>query len=248
MIRPYALPCLLASACLAAPAATKADTDRAIEAAARRSYNFRVHLKGDAIHVVAKGGDVTLTGTVADPFHKSLAEETVLGLRGVKSVDNRLVPREQAPSAPSDPWLATSVKNALRFHRNVDASATHVEARGGVVTLSGDVSSAAQKELTADIARNVEGVTEVKNDLKVVGTAAPKPLAVKIDDASLTAQVKAVLLAHRGTRMLATKVKTDRGVVTLGGEARNAVEKDLAQRLAAGVKGVKRVDNRMTVQ
>ena len=44
--------------------------------------------------------------------------------------------------------------------------------------------------------------------------------AEKIDDASITAQVKMALLLHRSTSALQTTVKTKRGVVTLGGKAK----------------------------
>ncbi len=56
-----------------------------------------------------------------------------------------------------------------------------------------------------------------------------------------------MLLAHRGTRMLATHVRTDRGTVTLRGEARHPAEKDLVVRLTSDVRGVRRVRNLMTV-
>ena len=235
---------LLAPACLAAAP----DADGRIVATAQKSYNFRVHLKGDAIQVASRDGRVTLSGTVADGFHKALAEETVKGIDGVQSVDNRLIAQADAPAAPPDPWLVTKVLAALRYHRNVDAAATRVTARDGVVTLDGTASSPVHKALAGDIAENVDGVRSVVNNLEVATSPArPRTLAEKIDDASVTAQVKAVLLAHRGTHMLTTRVKTRRGVVTLQGEARNPAEKELVRRLVSDVNGVKRIVNRMTV-
>jgi hyperosmotically inducible periplasmic protein len=239
---------LLAALCVAAPATLAGkDLDARIEAAARNSYNFRVHLKEDAIQVASSGGTATLTGTVANEFHKALAEETVASIPGVKAVVNQLVIKVDTQGAQPDPWLATKVRTALRYHRNLDDAATKVEAKDGVITLSGRVGSVAQRALAADIARNVDGVTDVKNDLKVATASGEKTLAEKIDDASITAQVKAVLLAHRGTHMLTTRVKTDRGVVHIRGEARNPAEKELVQRLVTDIRGVKRVDNQMTV-
>ena len=233
---------------LLAPAQDRPDLDGRIVATAQKSYNFRVHLKGDAIQVASRDGHATLSGTVADEYHKALAEDTVKGIDGVQSVDNRLLIQSDAPAAPPDARLVTRVLAALRYHRNVDAAATHVAARDGVVTLDGTASSAAHKALAEDIAENVDGVRSVKNNLKVATSPArPRTLAEKIDDASVTAQVKAVLLAHRGTHMLTTRVKTHRGVVTLQGEARNPAEKELVLRLVSDVNGVKRIVNRMTV-
>jgi osmotically-inducible protein OsmY len=69
----------------------------------------------------------------------------------------------------------------------------------------------------------------------------------KIDDASITAQVKMTLLYHRSTSALNTSVKTKRGVVTLSGTAKSGAEMDLAAKFANDVNGVKSVNNRMTI-
>jgi osmotically-inducible protein OsmY len=243
-IRP--VPTLLLA--FAATGAAASDRDARIEAAARQSYSFKVHLKDDAIQVKSSGGQVTLTGTVSDSWRRSLAGETVAGLPGVKGVDNQLRVAPQAPAESTDAWLATKVRTALLFQRNVDAAATHVECRDGAVTLTGEARSAAQAELAAAVARDVEGVRTVTSHIRIVPAPPAKPLSRKVDDASVTAQVKASLLFHRGTHLLATKVKTDRGVVTVRGSAANAAEKDLVTRLVAGISGVRRVENRMTVE
>ena len=70
----------------------------------------------------------------------------------------------------------------------------------------------------------------------------------KIDDASITAQVKMTLLFHRSTSALNTKVETNDGVVTMSGKARNAAEKDLVTKLVNDINGVKSVNNRMTIE
>ena len=64
--------------------------DDRIESSAKKSYVFKTYLKDDDIKIQSKDGAVTLTGTVSEESHKSLAQETVAGLPGVKSVDNRL--------------------------------------------------------------------------------------------------------------------------------------------------------------
>jgi osmotically-inducible protein OsmY len=70
----------------------------------------------------------------------------------------------------------------------------------------------------------------------------------KIDDASITAQVKITLLFHRSTSALSTKVETNDGVVTVYGKASNAAEKDLVNKLVNDINGVKSVNNRMTIE
>jgi osmotically-inducible protein OsmY len=241
-------PFLLLSALTCAVAgASASDPDARIEAAARRSYNFMVILKDDTPTVSASRGVVTLTGTVANGYHKLLAEETVADLPSVKAVVNLITVQGDQPAETSDAGLVIKVRTVLLYQRQVDASATQVAVKEGIVTLSGVASSPAQRELTGEVARNVEGVKAVFNNMQVVTGAPKKSLAEKIDDASVTAQVKASLLFHRGTHMLATRVKTDRGIVTVRGAARNPAERELVTRIIAGIRGVKRVANKMTL-
>jgi hyperosmotically inducible protein len=226
------------------------EMDDRIESSVGKSYVFKTYLAGDDIKIQSKDGAVTLTGVVAEESHKSLAYETVAGTPGVKSVDNRLELKGAPPTANSDAWLTAKVKTTLLFHRSVSAGKTEVDVKDGIVTLWGEVSSQAQKELTAEYAKDVDGVKDVKNELTVSNpTKATKTtVGEDIDDASITAQVKLSLLSHRSTSAINTKVETIKGVVTLYGKARNAAEKNLATKLATDINGVKNVMNRMTVE
>jgi len=225
------------------------ETDDRIESAAKKSYVFKTYLKDDAIKAESKNGAVTLTGTVAESSHKSLAQDTVESLPGVKSVDNQLTLKGENPPEHSDGWIGAKVKTTLLFHRNVRATKTDVNVRDGVVILSGEASNLAQKELTTEYARDVEGVKEVKNEMTIAKTpASPEPTtSEKIDDASITAQVRSSLLSHRSTSALKTKVQTTEGVVTLSGTAKNAAEKSLVTKLVNDINGVTRVINNMTI-
>jgi osmotically-inducible protein OsmY len=223
--------------------------DARIEASARNTYNFKTFLKDDAIRVQCSRGVVTLSGTVVQEDHKSLAEETVSGLPGVKSVNNQLAVAGDQPSEHSDAWITMKVKTALAFHKKVSATTTTVTTQGGVVTLSGTAGSEAKKELTGEYAKDVDGVMEVRNDLVVdVGKRPFKRMEEKVDDASITAEIKTSLLFHKSTHTLATKVTTRDGVVTLHGEAVNAAEKDRVTGIAQDINGVKHVNNRMTLR
>jgi osmotically-inducible protein OsmY len=223
--------------------------DDRIEATARNSYMFKEYLQADDIKIESRDGAVTLTGIVADDFNKSLAQETVAGIPGVKSVDNKLEVKGTPPTANSDAWIRNRVKITLMFHRSVSADTTEVDVKDGIVTLRGDAASEAQKELTAEYAKDVEGVKGVNNEMTVSKNPEMTMAKVggKIDDASITAQVKMTLLFHRSTSAINTKVETKRGMVTLHGKAKNAAEKDLATKLANDIKGVKGVKNRMTI-
>jgi hyperosmotically inducible periplasmic protein len=222
--------------------------DSRIESSARASYVFRTYLQGDDIKIQSKDGAVTLTGTVSEESHKSLAEETLADLPGVKSVDNKLEVKGEIPAENSDAWITTKVKTVLLFHRNVSAL-TEIDTKDGIVTLRGEAASQAQKDLTAEYAKDVEGVKDVKNEITVGKTTKKaRSAGQKIDDSSITAQVKMTLLYHRSTSAVKTSVTTRKGVVTLTGKAKNAAERDLATKYAANVHGVKSVKNRVTIE
>ena len=232
------------------------EMDDRIELSARKSHVFRSYLGGDDIKIQSKDGAVTLTGTVSEESHKALAYETVAGLPGVKSVDNKLGLKDTPPAENSDAWLSAKVKATLLFHQSVSASKTEVDVKDGIVTLRGEAATQARKELTTEYAKDIEGVKDVNNEMTVSMPPMPSmpPISTKttvgedIDDASVTAQVKISLLYHRSTSALNTKVETNKGVVTLYGKAKNAAEKDLAAKLANDINGVKSVNNRMTVE
>jgi len=225
-----------------------ASTDSRIESSAAKSYVFKTYLKDDSIKTESKDGVVTLTGTVADASHKSLAENTVASLPGVRSVDNQLVVNGGQPAEHSDTWISMKVKSALLFHRDVSATGTTVYTKDGVVTLQGEASSMAQKDLTTEYARDIDNVKEVDNQMTIAKTPTSRATTGdKIDDASITAEVKSSLMSHRSTSAMHTGVTTTDGVVTLSGVAKNDAEKSLVTKLATDINGVTSVINNMTI-
>jgi len=226
------------------------EADSKIESSFKKTYVYQTYLKDDAVKTEAKDGVVTLTGTVAEESHKTLAQEAASSLPGVTRVDNQLATKAEVAAENADTWIGRKVKLTLMFHRNVNAGKTTVEVKDGVVTLTGQATSTAQKELTTEYANDIEGVKEVKNEMAVAATAEPaeRTSREKMDDASITAQVKTALLTHRSTSSVKTKVETRDGEVTLTGIAKNAAEKSLVTKLVTDIQGVTDVKNQMTVE
>jgi len=224
-------------------------TDSQIESSAKKSYVFKTYLKNDDIKIQSKDGVVSLTGTVSEESHKSLARDTVADIPGVKSVDSRLEVKGESPAMNSDAWLTTKIKTTLLFHRSVSAM-TEVNTKNGIVTLKGKADSQAEKDLTTEYVKDVKGVKGVNNELTVSKSSKKtnRTAGDKIDDASITSLVKMTLLYHSSTSALDTKVATKNGVVTLSGKANNETEKNLATKIVADVHGVKNVKNRMTIE
>jgi osmotically-inducible protein OsmY len=224
-----------------------AGTDRKIEEAAKASYNYRTVLE-DNVKVRSNDGVVTLTGKVQDEGDRTLAEDTVANLPGVLSVKNEIKIKPDYPEH-SDAWIALKIRSRLLVKGNVSAINTKVSVDNGVATLTGTADNAAQKELTGVYAKEIENVRSVKNDITVVEKpSATETIGEKIDDASITSQVKYALLSHKTTSALKTKVTTTDGVIGITGEATSDAEKSLVTKLAQDVRGVRSVNNNMTVR
>lgn len=223
--------------------------DRKIEHAAESSYNYRAVLE-DRAKVKADDGIVTLTGTLLDRDEKALAEDTVKNLPGVKGVKNEIKVASRHEEH-SDAWIAFKIRGQLLVKGNVSAATTTVAVQEGVVTLGGTAANLAQKELTEVYAKEIAGVKAVKNGILVKDQTAANDtdtVGDKIDDASITTQVKFALLRHKSTSAIKTKIVTDDGKIVITGEAGSDAEKSLVTKLAEDVRGVKSVSNTMTVK
>ena len=67
-----------------------------------------------------------------------------------------------------DSWLTTKVKSALAADVGLKTlTGINVDSAGSTVTLKGSVDTAANKSRAEQVARGVEGVSSVKNELTV---------------------------------------------------------------------------------
>jgi osmotically-inducible protein OsmY len=67
-----------------------------------------------------------------------------------------------------DSWLTTKVKSALAADVGLKTlTGINVDTSGSIVTLKGSVDTAANKSRAEQVARGVEGVSSVKNELTV---------------------------------------------------------------------------------
>ncbi len=140
-----------------------------------------------------------------------------------------------------DDRIEKSFKNSEAHRSELRETDISVDAEDGVVTLKGDVYSNDQKRLAEDTARSLPGVVSVVNRLEV--KAEPK----ESSDEWIALKVRGSLLYHRNVSLSDTDVHVADGVVTLTGSAETAAEKALAAQYASDIKGVKSVDNKITV-
>ena len=105
-----------------------------------------------------------------------------------------------------------------------------------------------RRRIDGECLGDIEGVKGLKNEMTVAATATPhsQSLSDRIDDASITAQVRMGLWSHRSTSGLKVAIVTTEGDVAVAGVASSQAEKDLVTKLVTDVVGGKSVTNSMT--
>lgn len=148
--------------------------DAWIDGKAETTLLLNGNLNSFDINTDVKNGTITLTGKVDSEVDKALAEELLQNLDGVSSVNNKLTVMAKKGHQDSkdnsglkDAKIATVVKTRLLFESEVSGTAIDVDATNGVVTLTGEVDSDAEKDLAVTIAENTNDVTRVIDKLEV---------------------------------------------------------------------------------
>jgi hyperosmotically inducible protein len=173
-----------------------------------------------------------------------IASGAVLSMAACSATRTQRAPGEQVDDAA----VLTSVKSALVSDKVTDAGDINVDVNRGVVKLSGFVDNPQQKAQAADVARRVDGVKSVQNDIAVKQGSGGETAGEYIDDSVLTAKVKAALIESPDTKAHQINVETNQGVVQLSGFVDNAAAKTAATDVAKSVNGVKDVKNELSVK
>ena len=150
---------------------------------------------------------------------------------------------EKAKLTTKDAWLASKTKIALYADERVSGNAVNVDATNGIVTLRGKVGSPEEKKAAEEVARGTEGVTQVKNNLAIVPYAEKQSVNRKDDE--IKKAVKQRLAKDPQLKGSDIEVRSDNGVVTLTGDAKNLDARARASQLARDVSGVKAVKNEL---
>ncbi|HVS54449.1 MAG TPA: BON domain-containing protein [Opitutaceae bacterium] len=100
----------------------------------------------------------------------------------------------------------------------------------------------------ASLALLAGGLALVQFQTGCAGTATRESTGEYVDDASITTKVKAAFVRDPVVKALEVKVDTFRGTVQLSGFVDTAEQRDQAQRVAAGVPGVAKVQNNISLR
>jgi osmotically-inducible protein OsmY len=123
------------------------------------------------INIEVYHGIVQLAGFVESDARRESADRIAASVKGVQRVSNKLVVQTSLRTAGrtlDDGVVAGKVKAKIADNENTSALRINVEARQGVVLLSGFVSSDEERDEALKLAASIEGVIDVINGMDVV--------------------------------------------------------------------------------
>ncbi|MDX1695554.1 MAG: BON domain-containing protein [Ketobacteraceae bacterium] len=169
------------------------------------------------------------------------------GVHDSEPPDNRLM------QLVEESWRKGTIDAAFLLNKNLESGSIEVTVKETTAILRGTVDSPVKRSLAAEIARSVEGIQTVANQIVVKTSPYSKPasstaLKPNYQDTLLTARVNQKLLSNKYLRTAAIDVHTQDGVVELSGNIPEDSLRDLAYYLVKNVQGVKSVDNKIKVR
>lgn len=159
-----------------------------------------------------------------------------------------------------DAWITGKIETVYTLNRHLSPFSIDTDVENGIVYLTGTVESDIDRDLAGELAENVEGVTEVNNELMVdagdagtdrdngnANSQGRRDFGSWVDDATTTAAVKSKLLGNSNTKGLQIDVDTENDVVILSGRVESTAESDLAEEIARNTGDVDEVRNNLVV-
>lgn len=207
---------------LAAPpllaATTGNPTDSEINAAVDSDLLFDSSVPSNSIDVTTIDGIITLSGTAPNILAKERAATIAEAVKGVRAVVNNIGVK---PVSRTDDEVRADVESALLADPAADSYEVDATVKDGVVTLTGQVQSWHEKQLSAMVAKGVKGVKELKNDI-MVSYKAERP------DSEIAAEIKAVQERDVWVDALLIYTTVNDGKVVLTGTVGSTAEKTRA--------------------
>ena len=234
-------------------------------------YFLSPDVKGRNIDVTTHvNGAVTLRGTVETAAERQEAVRIARATDGVREVNDELRVTGDASARPADAsrdrdpggdlgdgWTTAKIQAKYFLDGEVKGHEINVTTNNGVVTLQGQVESAAEKRQAVALARSTDGVSDVRDELKIVADSdADRPrdrdVTVRkttqpVSDAWVTTKIQSKYFVDRDLKARDINVTTRNGVVTIEGRVDNEAQKREAEAIAKETNGVTKVENKLTI-
>lgn len=148
---------------------------------------------------------------------------------------------KDAKTGVTDSWVTSKAKIALFADERVKGRQISVETKSGTVFLRGKVDSDEAKMAASEVAKRVEHVKGVRNELQVV-PASDRP-KVDTDDKAITSMVEKRLKTDPQLKTAKIEARVDSGIVTITGQVKSLMLSSRASEVLSDVPGVRAVRN-----
>lgn len=142
----------------------------------------------------------------------------------------------------TDGLLQKRVLDELRWDSRFDATKVGVEISDGAVTLTGHVSSYAQKHAAVGATKGIKGVKAVADEIEV-----NLPTDKRIDDSDIAERISHVLSWNISIPSDSVKAEVRHGFVTLTGKADSQNQRSHIEQQILHVSGVRGISNQVLV-
>ncbi len=190
------------------------------------------------IGVEVTDGVVTLAGRVASYSEKIHAETAAQRVHGVRAIAIEMDVALPIDCQKTDSEIATACLNALRWKSTIASMPLHVRVENAVVTVSGDVDWAYQRDAAGKAIRHVLGVRSVSNQISIKPT---------VNLTLLHSDIESVLVKRAEIEAGKIAVGIQGRTITLTGSVHTWAERQLALQVAWRTPGVNRVEDLLTL-
>ena len=192
------------------------------------------------VRVVVDRGVVHLTGS-ADSFARKLAiQRTVARVVGVRDVRDHMDVCPSLDGYREDGHIQIAARRALEWDARVPDGVS-VEVTDAVLRLIGTVERFSQRDAAEEAVRNMIGVRDVVNEIRVSRDPSP----IRADDLAL--DVEAAVRRRFAVDTGCIAIGVDNGVVTLSGAVPLFTLLEDIERAVRSIPGVTRINNELLV-
>ncbi|WP_342225287.1 BON domain-containing protein [Rickettsia endosymbiont of Urophora cardui] len=203
---------------------------------------FEPRLDDTNITVAIKGNHdiVVLGGTVKTFVEKSVAENAVKSIAGIRGVVDEIKVDATTMIKRSDVEIAEEANKALKSNLMIPDERIKIIVEDGYITLSGEVEWQYQRNAAVSAVRNLGGVKSVINNIIVKASA-------NIDAHKVKEQITKEFERHARIDASKIQVKVEGKTIVLKGAVRNFDEMDEAVDAAWSIPGVENVNNDLLI-
>jgi hyperosmotically inducible protein len=151
-----------------------------------------------------------------------------------------------AKTAVTDSWITAKTKIALLADERVSGTDVSVTTTNGIVTLNGNVDTSQAKAAAEQVARDIDGVRQVQNNLQVVPRGQRSRVDARDDEIAKRVEQQIDQDSRLGNSNIGVAVNN--GAVRLTGDVETIGMSAAASDAARRVAGVRSVRNEITVK